>query len=529
MYRRARWPRRGTLRRLPAAAPRSRRSPRRVPLPRGRDSTASAQPPARRSGWRSALWSAPRPPCATPPGAPVPPPRPRPPVAPDPPTGTGSPPASRRNTAPPRADGSGSDRRSGTATVPPASAPARCLAGRRRRPGVAVAAPSVSSRFRWAREAHSAIPASPAARPRGLPESPPPAGPDPPNTARMPPMPRPTPPTPSAASAAALRAAAAGAASLRPRSPTPAGWCSSRRRLPFRQYPQQFRVGTQDRGGLIVQHLAVRFQRPQQPVESRVLRVRLPVNPCRLGIALALHLLRLPVGRREYLLLLPVRIGTDAQRLLLALRAVLARDAFALRPHARIHALLILFRQVQPFDAHVHHLNAVLLQRRPTRDGRQVVQQRSGFECRRIRAHQRVHIVRAQRGREPRPDNVVEPHLRRRGVANRLHEPVRVLDLPRHIVLDHHVLLIARQKLRRPRIVDAQPAVEIDRALQRPLHAEPRFRHRPHRPAELRPQHELGLAHGEKRQPGENPQRHSRRCRQIPSIWLQHRSTPLPR
>ena len=48
-----------------------------------------------------------------------------------------------------------------------------------------------------------------------------------------------------------------------------------------------------------------------------------------------------------------------------------------------------------------------------------------------------------------------------------------ILDPPRHIALDHEVLLVARQKLRRARIVDPQPPVEIDGRLEGPLHVQP--------------------------------------------------------
>ena len=226
---------------------------------------------------------------------------------------------------------------------------------------------------------------------------------------------------------------------------------------------QQFRIGAEDRGGLVVQHLLIRLQRAQQLVEARIARIGLR-RRCAWTRRRPRPLIffGLLVGHRQDLLLLPVGVGADAQRLLLAFGAVLPRDALALGPHARIDALLVLLRQVQPLDAHIHHLDAVLLQRRAVGERGQVVEHlaRAWTLSGSVR-HDRIQIVRAQRRREARPDDVVQPHLRRRGVAHRLHEAVRVLDLPGHVVLDDDVLLVARQELRGPRIVDAQPPVEV--------------------------------------------------------------------
>jgi hypothetical protein len=56
-------------------------------------------------------------------------------------------------------------------------------------------------------------------------------------------------------------------------------------------------------------------------------------------------------------------IGADLERLLFALRAILPRNVLPFGAHTRIHTLLVLFRQVQPLNANVHNLNAVLRQR----------------------------------------------------------------------------------------------------------------------------------------------------------------------
>src|SRR5216117_3045085 len=100
-----------------------------------------------------------------------------------------------------------------------------------------------------------------------------------------------------------------------------------------------------------------------------------------------------------------------------------------------------------------------------------------------------MEIVRAKRGGEPGPDNIVQTHFGCDRIADRLHETLRVLDLPNHVVFDHDVLFVAREELGRPWIVDAQPAVEEDGGLEEPLRVQACFGDGTDGAAELRDQY----------------------------------------
>ena len=106
--------------------------------------------------------------------------------------------------------------------------------------------------------------------------------------------------------------------------------------------------------------------------------------------------------------------------------------------------------------------------------------------------------MRAERGREAGPDDVVQAHLGGDRIAHGLHEALRVLDLPGDVVFDDDVLLVAREKFRRARIVDAQAAVEKDRGLEKPLGVQAGVGDGVEGTAELRDQDELGLADRER-------------------------------
>src|SRR5690348_17089109 len=101
--------------------------------------------------------------------------------------------------------------------------------------------------------------------------------------------------------------------------------------------------------------------------------------------------------------------------------------------------------------------------------------------------------MRAERRREARPHDVMQAHLRGNRVAYTLQEPIRVLYLPRHVTVHHNVLLVAREELRGSRIIDAQPAVEIGRALEGPFGVQTGTGHGIQRPSELSDQHEFGF------------------------------------
>src|ERR1700694_783974 len=101
--------------------------------------------------------------------------------------------------------------------------------------------------------------------------------------------------------------------------------------------------------------------------------------------------------------------------------------------------------------------------------------------------------MRPERRRESRPHDVMQPHLRGNRVAYALQEAIRVLYLPRHVTVHHNVLLVSREELRGPRIIDSQPAVEIGRALEGPLGVQTGAGHGIQRPSELRDEHEFGF------------------------------------
>src|SRR5207247_11125700 len=100
-----------------------------------------------------------------------------------------------------------------------------------------------------------------------------------------------------------------------------------------------------------------------------------------------------------------------------------------------------------------------------------------------------------------RPDDIVQAHFGGDGIAYGLHETLRILDLPGHIVLDDDVLLIPREEFGGPRIVYAQPAVEEDRGLEKPLGVQARFGGGADGAAELSDQDEFGFAHRKERGP----------------------------
>src|ERR1700687_5578082 len=98
----------------------------------------------------------------------------------------------------------------------------------------------------------------------------------------------------------------------------------------------------------------------------------------------------------------------------------------------------------------------------------------------------------------------MQPHFGGDGISHSLNEPLGILDLPRHVVFDNDVLLIAGEKFRRPRIVDTEAAVEEDRCLEKPLGVQAGFCDGADGTAELRNQDELGLAHRKERGPYED-------------------------
>src|SRR5690349_22431426 len=122
--------------------------------------------------------------------------------------------------------------------------------------------------------------------------------------------------------------------------------------LASHHHPEQFGIRAENRRRLVVEDLLVGFQRSQQFVESRILRIGGAVSARRLCIAFAFDLLGILVGAGEDFLFLAIGIGADFQRLLLALGSILPRDTFAFRAHASINALLALLRQIEPLDAH---------------------------------------------------------------------------------------------------------------------------------------------------------------------------------
>ena len=116
--------------------------------------------------------------------------------------------------------------------------------------------------------------------------------------------------------------------------------------------------------------------------------------------------------------------------------------------------------------------DAVLLERGAVGQVGQLVEHLAGFDRVAAVEHDGLQIVRAERGGEPRPDDVVQAHLSGDGIADGLHEALGILDPPGDVVLDDDVLLVLRQKLRRPRVVDAQPPVEVDVGLEGPFHVQ---------------------------------------------------------
>jgi hypothetical protein len=78
-----------------------------------------------------------------------------------------------------------------------------------------------------------------------------------------------------------------------------------------------------------------------------------------------------------------------------------------------------------------------------------------------------------------------------------------VADAPCHVAFNDQVFLVPRQKLARPRIVNAQPAVEVSGALKKPLGVQTGVGNGAHRPAELGNERELGFTDGEECQPGQ--------------------------
>src|SRR5260370_22528236 len=101
-------------------------------------------------------------------------------------------------------------------------------------------------------------------------------------------------------------------------------------RLSLGEELQQLGISGQDDGGFVVQDLLVRFERAEKLVELRVLPVGLPVNPRRLRVPLALQLLRVTICLGEELVALPIGLGANLDRNLLALSAIFLRDAIAL-------------------------------------------------------------------------------------------------------------------------------------------------------------------------------------------------------
>jgi hypothetical protein len=258
---------------------------------------------------------------------------------------------------------------------------------------------------------------------------------------------------------------------------------------------QQLGIRAENGGRVVGKDLLVGLERAQELVELGIARVGLAVNPRRFGVAFALDLLRLAVGGREDLLALAVGVRADAQRLLLALGPVLAGDALALGPHAGVDALLVLFGQVQALDAHVDDADAVALKRLAVGGGRQPIEHVAHLNLIRRGSDHRFQIVRADRRRQRRPDDIVQAHLGSRRVADGFDETLRILDLPGDIGLDDEVLLVARQELARPRIVDAEPPVEIVRPLVKPFGVQAGVGDRVQRTAELGHQDEFRLAH----------------------------------
>src|SRR5260370_38915568 len=93
--------------------------------------------------------------------------------------------------------------------------------------------------------------------------------------------------------------------------------------------------------------------------------IGLAVSAGRLGVAFALGLFGLLVGYGEDLFFLAVGVGADAQSLFFAFRSILTRDPLALCAHARVHALLVLLRQVQAVNSHIYGFDSILRQRGP--------------------------------------------------------------------------------------------------------------------------------------------------------------------
>ena len=116
----------------------------------------------------------------------------------------------------------------------------------------------------------------------------------------------------------------------------------------------------------------------------------------------------------------------------------------------------------------------------------------------------------AQNRRQTGPHHIVEAHLRGDRIAHGLNEMFRVANAPRDVAFDDQVLLVAREKFARPRIVHTQSAVEIGDALERPLGMQARGSNGPDRLAELGDQRKFGFADGEECQPREQDESYCR-------------------
>src|SRR5262245_37487417 len=180
---------------------------------------------------------------------------------------------------------------------------------------------------------------------------------------------------------------------------------------PLRQQPQQLRVGRQDDAGLVVEDLPVGIERADELVELGTARVRLAVDPGRLGIPFPLDLLRLAIRARQQHLALLVGLGADLHRGFFALGPVLLRNPLALRPHASEHRFLVLLWKGEALELYVDELDAELAAcDRARRAGDLLHDARRLHRLRLVRNEVR-ELYLAHLGREGGPDDVVQPHL----------------------------------------------------------------------------------------------------------------------
>src|SRR2546428_1297354 len=112
---------------------------------------------------------------------------------------------------------------------------------------------------------------------------------------------------------------------------------------------------------LVPERRLVRLETAVEGIELGILTVRGGIDRRRLGVSVALGLLRLLVGVGQDHFALPIRVGTDLLRLGRALRAQLVGDALALRLHPLIDLRQHFLGQLDPAQAHVDDLDADLL------------------------------------------------------------------------------------------------------------------------------------------------------------------------